>query len=582
MWKWTGPVAEGAREQLERIPGVKVRDESVSAPINVAWLAGQILSNLPLSCSDRPAPWKAKTALPYLREWVPEFLTHYQREGVATALALPGGSGHLWWAPGAGKTLGAIVWALAAGPAITVVVTKSAVRNQWAREVERFTKGVHVEVLEGRDPCDLSVLSHTLPAFFILGYEVLPAWIEQLEALGPLSVVFDESHKVKSHRRWDPVLKADGSTEKVKYNLKDNIAGAALRLSKSAKRRLCTTGTPIGDRVRDLWAQLDLVHPWAFGSFYEFARRYCSSTENPFGGVDTRGKSNLDELKKRLSFVSHRVSLSEACRDLPPLRNQVTYLKVSEQVPPAAIAAEMKAAIKKARLDPTALIEMRLMESAGRKRKWILDRVLDGVEGGLKICVFTGRRRDAERLAEDIRKKVHPQQSTGNEADGELGSAGPAGNAPTPSTPVWCGHGGDSVEARDAMKDAYMAYRGACVLVGTVDAWGEGYNLQDTDLGIVAQLPYTPKQLIQLRGRWARLGQERPVLVLWPVCEGTIDEHVASILLEKLPAVEKTIGGDETAGLSRELVGASEEELISSLAAKVLQSMEQSAQSMEA
>jgi len=115
-----------------------------------------------------------------------------------------------------------------------------------------------------------------------------------------------------------------------------------------------------------------------------------------------------------------------------------------------------------------------------------------------------------------------------------------------------------------------MRSEGPSVLIGTGDAWGEGLNLQDTDLMILAMLPYTPRQIIQWEGRVARLGQKRPVLIRYPICEGTIDERVCAILLGKLPAVEKAVDSDEIAGLGSELVGASEEELIQRMLEKVI------------
>ena len=57
-------------------------------------------------------------------------------------------------------------------------------------------------------------------------------------------------------------------------------------------------------------------------------------------------------------------------------------------------------------------------------------------------------------------------------------------------------------------------------------------------------LPWTPRSIRQWEGRFSRLGQKRPVLVSYVISRGTVDEHVADILLDKLPAVA-TIADDE-------------------------------------
>jgi SNF2 family DNA or RNA helicase len=115
-----------------------------------------------------------------------------------------------------------------------------------------------------------------------------------------------------------------------------------------------------------------------------------------------------------------------------------------------------------------------------------------------------------------------------------------------------------------------MAAAGPCVLVGTGDAWGEGVNLQDTDLALIAMLPYTPGQIVQWEGRFARHGQRRPVLIQYLIAENTVDEHVAGILLDKLPAVESVSKDDSLDGFSDALQGADDaDRIIASLVASL-------------
>ena len=390
------------------------------------------------------------------------------------------------------------------------------------------------------------------PTILVTSYDILPGWIDTLVKLmksAPRSsLVFDEIHHVKSHRRWQAEVD-ERNPSRVSFALKDNRAAACYRLSRIATRRLGLTATPLKDRVRDLWAQLDLIHPGEWGNYWDWARRYAGASENRFGGMDDKGKSNLGELKRRLSYVSHRVPYSVANRDLPPKRRLVTYVKVCDQNrAEGGISKELKMAAK---FGATALLEARLMEAASRKRKVVLAHARDALEGGLKVTIFTGRRIDCERLAAEAKSWTD-------------------GTTPVLArSQLFSGHGGDSPEARETIRKAYMAASGPSLLVGTGDAWGEGLDLQDSDLAIFAMLPYTPGQVIQWEGRFCRLGQKRPVLIRYIIAEGTVDEHVASILLGKLPAVEKATDSDEITGLGRELIGASEEELLASLVEKV-------------
>jgi len=83
----------------------------------------------------------------------------------------------------------------------------------------------------------------------------------------------------------------------------------------------------------------------------------------------------------------------------------------------------------------------------------------------------------------------------------------------------------------------------------TIDAVAESIDLQSTDRGIVAALPYTPGQLVQLEGRWSRIGGTRPVTIDYPVAEGTVDEAIEYELLGKLEAVEASGADTESDGV---------------------------------
>jgi len=314
------------------------------------------------------------------------------------------------------------------------------------------------------------------------------------------------------------------------------------RLSGVAGRRLGTTATPIRDRVRNLWAQLDLIHPYEWGKYWDWAKRYTAACERPFGGMDDTGSSNLDELKARLDVVTHRVSHAEANAGLPAKRRTVVYLPVAEQVR-SGMTAEVRAAAKSG--DPTALREVLMLEACARKRPWLFAQLEGRIEGGHKVVVFTGRRKDCDDLMEKARAKW-------------------------PDVVIVGGHGGHSTKERDAAKDRYMAAPGPALLIGTTDAWGEGLNLQDSDALYQALLPWTPGQIVQAEGRVSRLGQKRPVEVIYPVCEGTIDERIAGALLTKLPALERVIEQDEVRSFARELSGVDDKELLAGLATKIL------------
>ena len=165
---------------------------------------------------------------------------------------------------------------------------------------------------------------------------------------------------------------------------------------------------------------------------------------------------------------------------------------------------------------------------------------MDAAQAGQKICVLTGRRKDCEALAKSVRGKLK-----------------------APEVPVWSGHGGDSLKERERMVAEYADEQGAAVFIGTTDAFGEAIDgLQNTDLVIFSMLPFTPGQVTQAEGRFSRHGSKRNVLIMYVVAEGTVDEHVADLLLEKLEAVETTLDDREAGGVAKTLAGEDDEEAI--------------------
>ena len=433
-----------------------------------------------------------------------------------------------------GKTLGAICWSLAS-PGRTVMVTRAGVRRSHGREIERYTYH-RALVIESKE--DAEALKGTDALYAVVGWEMLPDLVAPLLQWKPQNLIADELHRSKSPKRWAATATSDG---KVAFSPRENIAFAIYQLSRAVRRRLGTTATPIKDRTRDLWAQLDLIHPDAWGRFYasdkaSFAGRYCAARDGLYGGIDTSGASNLEELWKRVSFVVDQVPHSVTHRHLPARRRIVTYVTPAEQCRAEGFTKTFfKHAAKGG---STGLLEARLMEAAAKKRKVLLELVEEAVAGGQKVVIFTGRREDCDRLGEDVTELV-----------------GTKGR-------VFVGHGGTSAADRDGIQQAYMADPGPCVLVGTGDAWGEGVSLHDSDLALIAMLPYTPGAIVQWEGRFSRQGQKRPVLIQYLVAEGTVDEHVVELLLGKLRPVEEVSHDDSIEGFADSLRGADEEEAI--------------------
>jgi hypothetical protein len=278
-----------------------------------------------------------------------------------------------------------------------------------------------------------------------------------------------------------------------------------------------------------------------------YGSKNCDRKPGTYGGYDTTGTSNLEELTGRLAKVTHHIAYTTTHRQLPPKRRQSVYVGAEDQIPPSAGFANE---LKKAQLrGATAVLEVKLAEAASRKRKAVLGIIEDHVYAGGKVVMFTGRRKDVDVLGELIRKSDAVKAK----------SAG-----------VWAAHGENSSEERSNIVLEYMAHPGPCVLVGTGDSFGESLNMQDTDAALFVMLPYTPGQIRQWEGRFCRLGQKRPVTIYYVIAEGSVDEHVADILIRKLPAVEQVAKDEELAAAKDVIAGFDSQQSPDAFADKIL------------
>jgi len=575
-------------------------------PLHGAWLVEQELQRvqLPYDFSPRHAdgimPWPTSAGKPglvergrelaceavsrgELRTHVVDLATNYQFAGVAWTSTRP------WalstWACGSGKTLGAIMASLTqSGPVLVVCPAKA--RHVWWSQVQEYT---NLKPFRARPSSEKRKKDQTFTdymaecqesgqrPFVVVGAESLADNIDIVRALQPTTLILDELHTHGSRKRWKAIQEEDGSVSFERRKTaaseradsavnRENRAVAMMDVSRlgSLELRIGLTATPLDDgRPRRLWSQLDLLSPGGFSHSYgRFATRYCDAKPGTFGGLDDKGSSNIEELRARCSFFMHEVPYSESHAELPDTRVQVVYLGASElnrvdrwsdeQTFGQALrqmAQEVRGGATSAR---ERAVEARLSEACTRKRRYVAEEVVQGLQGGGKVVVFTARRRETELWAHQIRRAV----GRGDESLSEV--------------PVWMAHGGVPESERDEMVDSFRTSKGPCCLIATGQSMGTGVDgMQTADLAIFAMLPWKPGDFMQWKGRFDRLGGS-PTLLKVVVAEGTYDTRVVDILVEKFGPINDFLQAEELRGLDEKLLGTEDRDsLFDSIVAKL-------------
>jgi len=231
-------------------------------------------------------------------------LRPYQVEGYQflAYLATNGFGGILADDMGLGKTIQSITYLLwlreyapknskrKLGPAL--VVCPKSVLDVWATEAGKFAPHLKVKVLRTRDDLDLDEVNNVLD-ILVLNYAQLRVCGDELNKIRWLTVILDEGQQIKN-----PDSKA---------------AKCARELD--AENRLVLTGTPIENRLMDMWSLMAFAMPGVLGTRAYFKRRF-DKRKDP---------TSQARLAARLRpFLLRRTKLQVA-KDLPPRTEEEVF-----------------------------------------------------------------------------------------------------------------------------------------------------------------------------------------------------------------------------------------------------------------
>lgn len=232
-------------------------------------------------------------------------LRHYQEIGLAWLWFLHrhGLSGILADDMGLGKTLQALALIQRVkdqeGRKPSLVVAPTSVLTNWEREVERFAPDLTTVVWHGQDRHERAERLKDVD-LALTSYALVRRDGQELAKIGWRYLILDEAQNIKN---------ADSAT-----------ALACKSLPSDA--RLALTGTPLENRLRELWSIFDFVMPGFLGSAEQFEERF----EQP---IELNGSADVRErLRRRIRpFVLRRLK-DEVAQDLPPKTEMIAYCEM--------------------------------------------------------------------------------------------------------------------------------------------------------------------------------------------------------------------------------------------------------------
>ncbi|MEZ4407688.1 MAG: SNF2-related protein [Polyangiales bacterium] len=450
-------------------------------------------------------------------------LRGYQRKGVAwmTLLASQGLGGCLADDMGLGKTA-QVLASLASlkGERPALVVCPTAVLTHWQREAARFTPSLTVRAHRGagraKDPsaltegCDVVVTS----------YAVARRDAELLMSARWSTAVFDEAQALK--------------------NPASRVAKLARGLGADAK--LALTGTPVENRLRDLWSILAVTTPGLLGDEAQFARAF----EAPARRGD---RSAVERLRRRVApFVLRRLKGDPGvAASLPPVQSQDELCELSAE------QAALYRAVCEAALEG-------LRDKDGEKRRM---HVLAAVTRLKEVCahpeVFEkdrpdevfGRSGKLDRAVAIVEEAVAEGQRalvfTHSLEAGRLLSRALESRL---GEPAGFYHGGLDEASRAALVDGFQRGEGPSVMVVSLKAGGAGLDLTAASTVVHFDRWWNPAVEDQATARAHRTGQTRAVNVYRLMSRSTLEERIGEALARKRAMADDVLAGADEAWLA--------------------------------
>jgi SNF2 family DNA or RNA helicase len=303
------------------------------------------------------------------------------------------------------------------------------------------------------------------------------------------------------------------------------------------RRRIAMTGTPVENRLAELWSIMEFLNPELLGSMASFTRRFAGPIEREADDEATAtlqrlvGPFVLRRLKSDKTIIDDLPDKIEQTERCPLTREQATlYQAVVDELLRAA-ESEEGIARSGAVLAGIAKLKQVCNHPAhflgdgsplpGRSGK--LDRVeelLDEiVESGDKVLCFTQFAEWGNLLA------PHFSRRYGTE-------------------PMWL-HGGVPRSKREGIVKRFQEGDGPAIFLLSVKAGGTGLNLTAASQVIHLDRWWNPAVEDQATDRAYRIGQRRSVLVHKLVSGGTIEERIDEMITAKRALAQRVVGSGE-------------------------------------
>lgn len=453
---------------------------------------------------------------------------------------------------------------------LALVVTLSALKRQWVKEIKKFMgkDAIHASgTREQRKKAINDFKKNENVKFLIINYEMLrdKEYLKLIKSIGFDIAILDEAQKIKTgvtdkHLNLKPSQNAKGA-----YELKD------------IPYRFIATATPIQSKAEEIWSLYHFMNEDILGDWVEFRERYCKY--HPRYGIT--GYKNEGELYYRIApyFIRRTKEMPEIQQQLPKVKHDHIFLEptdtqlkiermlydkieevreMSKNINPngqvingqflqpddvkeyydgmiqgymqfllASSDAPELLKMSDSYIAHSVLEELNLQENELKKSpklEHLMDflKQLEYDEPNAKVVIFTRFERMARILNNKIKNSV-----------------------------IYSGQIPD--REKELAVDSFVEDPTCKVFIGT-DAASTGLNLQVASYLIHVDMPWDPTMIEQRNGRIDRTGNPNPnITIMYYVMSDTYEEELVQLLHRKSELASSILEGGKIKNASQDV-----------------------------
>jgi SNF2 family DNA or RNA helicase len=435
---------------------------------------------------------------------------------------------------GLGKTIQLLSLIAAQPPGLgpTLLVCPMSLVGNWQREAARFTPGLRVHVHHGADRLDGDSLAALLARgddpprppregiadtdLVITSYGVATRDRAALSTITWARVVCDEAQNIKNHAT------------------KQARAVRAL----PAATRIALTGTPVENRLSELWSIMEFTNPGLLGPSERFRENYAIPIERHGSDDATRALARLTQ-----PFMLRRLKTDKAIiSDLPDKQEMKVWCNLTPEQASlyAATVTDMLSRIEGAEDD---ISRRGLVLATMAKLKQVCNHPAHLLGDGSRLPGRSGKLARLEEICDEIVAEGDKALCFTQYA--EFGRMLQPHLAARLGCPVLFLHGGTPKKQRDAMVEEFGSLDEPALFLLSLKAGGTGLNLTAASHVIHVDRWWNPAVEDQATDRAFRIGQRRNVQVRKFVCVGTLEERIDAMIEEKKALAQRVVGTGE-------------------------------------